>query len=114
MVEEVVSCYPTHVESHSPLYEGYHGNDDFPLFSVCHYLLQGIVSQGNSLRYVVWYLSLKASILAGESTKCLNLTIWTNIRETIEIGKWRSKNWKAEEIGRGEKEKIKETETYKN
>ena len=31
-----------------------------------------------------------------------------------EIGKWRNKNWKAKEIGRGEKEKFKEIETYKN
>ena len=64
--------------------------------------------------YGMWYLSLKASILAGDSTKCLNLQIWTNLRETTEIGKWRSKNCKAKEIGQGEKENFKEIETYKS
>ena len=54
----------------------------------------------------IWYLFLKASILARESTKCLNLPIWTSYRGVIESDKGQTRNWKAEETGRGGKRKI--------
>ena len=44
IVEEVVPCYPTYGESHSPFYEGYHRDDNLPLLSICHYLFLGAVS----------------------------------------------------------------------
>ena len=56
MVEEVIPCYPTHRESHPPFYESYHRDDNFLLFSVCHYLFRGIALQGDSLWYVVFFL----------------------------------------------------------
>ena len=64
--------------------------------------------------YGMWYLFLKTSILAGESTKCLNLPIWTSQGEITEVSECRNKNQKAEETGQGEKKKFKETKTYKN
>ena len=56
MVDEVIPCYPTHKESHSPFYESYHKDNDFPLFSVCYYFFWGIVSQGDPLWYAVFIL----------------------------------------------------------
>ena len=44
----------------------------------------------------------------------LKSTHLDKLRETTKSDKWRNKNWKAKEIGWGEKEKFKEIETYKN
>ena len=73
MVEKIVPCYPTHREGHPSLYEDYHEFDDFPtsrFVTIC---------SGEQYRRAtscgMWYFSLKASILVGESTKCLNLPI---------------------------------------
>ena len=75
MVKEVVLCYPTHRKSHPSLYESYNGDDDLPSL-----LCDTICSGEQYLRLTswgIWYLPLKASILAGESTRLTNLPIWT-------------------------------------
>ena len=56
MVKEIIPRYPTHGESHPLLYESYHRDDDFPHFSVRHYLFWRTVLQSNLLRDVVFSL----------------------------------------------------------
>ena len=53
MVTQVVSSNPTHEESHSSFYEGYHGDYDFFHLLVKCYPFQRIVSQGCLLGYVI-------------------------------------------------------------
>ena len=55
-----------------------------PPFSLCDTICSGeqyrrITSCG------MWYLSLKAFILVGESTRCLNLPIWTSYAKQLKV-----------------------------
>ena len=91
MVTKVVSYNPTHRESHSSFYEGYHGDYDFSHLSVKCYSFRRTVSKGYLLGYMVF--SLNTSFKAGLSTKYLNLPI-SNKQKRVdtENDNWATRN----------------------
>ena len=73
MVNQVVSSNPMHGKRHSSLYESDHGNDDLTHISIGQYSVRRAISKITPCG--IWYLALKASIVASVSTKRLNLPI---------------------------------------
>ena len=73
MVNKVVSGYPTHRKGHPSFYEGYYRNGHFPHLSMCNDFSGE--QYGRPTSWGLWYLCLKTSIFAGESTRLSNLPI---------------------------------------
>ena len=109
MVAKVVSCNPTHGESHSSFYEGYHGDYDFSHLSVKCYSFRRIVSQGYLLG--IWYFSLNISIKAGLSTKYLNRPISNKQKRVdIENDNWATRNGRPRRLSEEIKKNAKKLE----
>ena len=109
MVTKVVSCNPTHRESHSSFYEGYHGDYDFSHLSVKCYSFQRTVSQGYLLG--MWYFSLNTSIKARLSTKYLNLPISNKQkRENTKNDNWVMMNERPMRLSEEIRENLKKLE----